>query len=94
MKYTPPENMICAFCGIRPASQWHHAFSQTVQNVKHYGRKLIDAPFNRFPACGACNGSHANIPRDYRWSENEFRRMAKLNGYKLPESMKSFKGDE
>ena len=81
--------MICELCNSRQANQSHHCFSQTKQSKKHYG-KLIDADFNKVPACSHCNSSHANIPKDYKWDEKEFRWHAKHNGFELREPMKSF----
>jgi len=70
-------NKLCAFCKLRPATQYHHKFSQSVVNVKIYGRKLIDDPFNRVPACSHCNASHANVET---WNENQFRGAAEKAG--------------
>ena len=52
---------------------------------------MIDEPFNIIPACGVCNGSHANIPEWAKWCEYEFRLEAAARGYKLPGPMKSYK---
>lgn len=49
---------ICIFCG-KTATQKHHMFSDSVGNNKKYGKKVIDADFNKFDACADCNSSHA-----------------------------------
>lgn len=82
--------MRCEICGIREATQRHHRFPQYARYRRRYG-KMIDEPFNIIPACGVCNGSHANIPEWAKWCEYEFRLEAAARGYKLPGPMKSYK---
>lgn len=59
MKRNPPMGKLCSYCG-RPADQWHEEFSQSIANVRKYG-KLIYHPFNCKPACNKCNPSHQNV---------------------------------
>lgn len=80
----------CSFCHRRPATEYHHMFSNTEVNRKIYGRKLINEPFNKRPSCNHCNGSHANVET---WDEKRFRQEAIEAGYKLPRAGKSYKGD-
>lgn len=75
-KYKRKPYGLCKMCNERPANQFHHKFSQTVNNISHYG-KLIHEEFNTVDACSSCNASHANIPEDYRWGEYEFRKALK-----------------
>ena len=84
-------NQLCHFCKIRPATESHHMFSQSRTNRKIYGRKLIDADFNKVAACNHCNGSHANIET---WDEQEFRKQAIAAGHELPEGSKTFQMKE
>lgn len=64
-------------------------YPQTDANIKIYGRKLINAPFNKRPACGHCNGSHRNV---IVWDEPTFRKEAIKAGFELmlPEGSKTF----
>jgi hypothetical protein len=89
-KYKSSPIGICLLCGIRPSNQFHHKFNQSKQNRSIYG-KMLDEPFNLVASCGACNGSHANIPSWAKWNEKEFREMAKEKGHNLPPPLKSFK---
>lgn len=83
---------LCEVCTKRPGVQRHHCFSQTKKAVAHYGRKLIDAPFNISYCCERCHSSHAKMPKRLLWDEWQFREAAEKAGYDLPEPMKSFKG--
>ena len=89
-KYKSHPVGVCDLCGIHPSSQWHHKFSQSKQNKQHYG-KLLDERFNLCKSCGECNVSHAHIPDWARWDENNFRMAADIEGFQLPEPLKSFK---
>jgi len=77
-KYARNPYGLCKMCNVRPANQFHHKFSQTVQNCKHYG-KYIHAEFNLVDSCPRCNVSHANIPPEYKWTEIEFREELALH---------------
>lgn len=64
---------ICLFCG-RTANQYHHMFSNSKPNNKKYGKRIIDAGFNKVLACEKCNPSHASpeLSKNYILSEREF----------------------
>ena len=89
-KYENKPIGICDLCNIRPSTQYHHMFPQSKQNRARYG-KLIDSPFNLCKSCGECNVSHAHIPAWARWDENDFRMAADLEGFELPERLRSYK---
>jgi len=89
-KYENKPIGVCDLCGTRLAEMYHHKFSQTIINRKHYG-KLIDSPFNLCKSCGECNVSHAHIPKWARWDENDFRMAADMEGFQLPERLRSCK---
>ncbi len=74
--------MTCEICGAS-AQQHHHRFPQTRANRRVY-RKLIDHPANLVPVCGNCHASHAHVPSDLRWSEEEFRAELSRRGVVLP----------
>ncbi len=69
----------CIVCG-KPASQRHHCFSQSKVNIEIYGKKLIDADFNRRWVCIDCHPSHINIPPELIWDEKKFISEAKKRG--------------
>ncbi|KKK96689.1 hypothetical protein LCGC14_2660230, partial [marine sediment metagenome] len=69
----------CVVCG-KPASQRHQCFSQSKPNIEKYGKKLIDADFNRRWVCIDCHPGHAHIPKDLIWDEKKFINEAKKNG--------------
>lgn len=85
-------NVPCQVCGKQVATQRHHKFSQTKRARKVYG-KLLDEVFNIVRVCADCHTSHAHIPDNMIWSEREFRENASARGFKLPEPLKSYKGD-
>ena len=89
-KYKTNPIGVCELCNMRLSSQWHHKFSQTKHNKKHYG-KLIDEPFNLCRVCMNCHASHANIPHWAKWNESDFRYEANVQNYALPVKMKSCK---
>lgn len=72
------EIKICEICNKNIAVHEHHIFSNTKMNRKIYG-KLIDAPFNKIPACEECHLWKA-IPK---FSEKQFRNEAIKQGYDL-----------
>ena len=80
----------CGICGERVATDKHHKFPQHKENVKAYGRKLIDADFNILPACNHCHASHRNVPGWAMWDEMTFRLTAEEYGYKVGPGTKSF----
>lgn len=82
------KSRFCQICGKHKATQHHHCFPQTKPNIKIYGY-LIDEEFNRRDTCGACNGSHANIPEEFHWDETRFRMEAWKLGYPLPAPSKT-----
>jgi 5-methylcytosine-specific restriction endonuclease McrA len=57
--------MICQICYERPATQFHHIFSQTKTARKLYG-KLIDHPSNLQAVCEDCH------PKSKHRTEKEF----------------------
>lgn len=62
----------CVLCG-KKATQGHHMFSQTKDNVEKYGRKLIDDKFNKVDVCYDCHSSHSNPDLvKYNMTEREF----------------------
>ncbi|KKN34386.1 hypothetical protein LCGC14_0794330 [marine sediment metagenome] len=70
----------CVVCG-EPASQRHHCFSQSKPNIEKYGKKVIDADFNRRWVCINCHPGHGNIPPELIWDEKKFISVARKNGY-------------
>ena len=63
--------MICTYCKKRRATQYHHQFSNSVENKKYYTQKELDNPINRKPACTHCNVSHAGLNLVV-WNEFEY----------------------
>ena len=82
--------MICDFCGLKPATQRHHKFSQTKMNRATYGL-LMDRPFNIMYGCVDCHVSHRAVPSKYIWDEKTFRESAVEHGYKVPRGTKSYR---
>lgn len=70
----------CVGCGKR-AVQKHHLFSQTKWAIEKYGKKMIDAEFNKVWVCPDCHTSHSNIPKEYIWTERKFISEADKRGY-------------
>ena len=68
--------MTCIICGKDCGlfAQRHHKFSQTVVNLKLYGKKRINDKRNiQYPVCGRCNISHAAQGKGLEiWREEKF----------------------
>lgn len=79
---------LCKICNKNKASQFHHRFPQTKDNLKNYG-KMIHYEFNIVDSCDECNVSHKNIPPEFKWTEKQFRKEA--SGFALPPPLKSYK---
>jgi hypothetical protein len=59
---------ICHLCHDRNTEHRHHLFSDTDQNRRLYGKKLLDSDFNLIPVCSVCH-LYKPIPK---LSEREF----------------------
>lgn len=80
----------CPFCDKNRCTEKHHFFPKTKINIKTYGKKLIDSPWNTIDCCNGCNGSHTNIPKWAIWREKRFRIEAIKRGCNLPPGTKSY----
>ena len=81
--------MLCQFCNLKKGVQKHHCFPNTKNNRKLYG-KLLDMDFNIMMGCPDCHVSHAKIPPEHIWKEEQFRNKVLEEGLYLPAASKSY----